>query len=118
MPNEAPACEDQATDSDAASSSAASSKVDVHVADNDCPQTPPVFDPAVSNNLIAMLITQAQLELALNMSNSRMLVANSGAALTTSVQQIAAATTIQMFKMSPAEAHALGMLPPGQTPTQ
>lgn len=120
MPNEEETVsEDQATDSDASSSSAANAKVDVHMADNAqpaAPAAPPTFDPAVSNQLIAMMISQAQQELSLNMATSRNLVAASGAALTTSVQQIAAATTMHMFKMSPAEAQLLGLVLPSQTP--
>lgn len=100
--------EDQVTDSDAA----ANSRVDVHVDGDSDEQQQTHFDPLISDNLIAMLLAQAQQDLTLNMATARNLMANAGASLTLGVQQTAAATIIQMFKMSPAEAQALGMLPP------
>lgn len=108
---------DRATDSDATSSSA-SAKVDVRVdADSDNDGSVSHFDSAVSNNLFAMLIAQAQQDLALNTATARNLVANSGAMLTLGVQQINAATTVQMFRMTPLEAQALGLVFP-ETQTQ
>jgi hypothetical protein len=72
------------------------------------------MDPAVSGNLIAMLITQAQQDLSLNMATARNLTANQGAMLTMGVQQINSATIVQLFRLSPAEAAQLnlGTAPP------
>lgn len=96
----------------AASSSSAQVDVNVQPATDTDPPAQPGFDQTVSDNLIAMLIVQAQQDLALNMATARNLVANAGAALTLGVQQVNAATMIQLFKMSPVEAQALGLLSP------
>jgi hypothetical protein len=102
-----------------ATPAAAAADADVNVnvqPDNENASGVSTFDPTISDNLLAMLITQAQQELSLNMSTARNLTANAGAALTLGVQQINAACLTQLFRLSPLEAQALGLVTPPAAP--